>query len=347
MTETPWVELLGWLRAGDQRGATGLVLSLVDRGMAIGDLVDEVLAPAQSAVGESWARDEVSVATEHRATAITQAVLELAEARRQAPLVVAGPVVPVLCCEGEWHTLAARMAAAVLRERGVGVAVVGPSLPARDVGPFLATDPSPVVLVASSRPANLLGTWRIVSEVRRAGAWVVGGGRGFGRDGAWAAGTGVDHWCPTFRSGGDAAERLLTEPPPPGPREPVAAGTAWTDVVLLLGQQAALVERAAAAVLGDRSTLLLDDGSALFRDEVGSLLEAVAAAVLAEDRSLVVEHVEWLESVIGARRLPLHLVHAAAVAISRELASLPRLAEAAQWAASAATQPSEPLAGWR
>ena len=101
------------IEAFDVHGANDLVIELLDEGTPMGRITTEVLAPAQVRVGQLWESGRWSVADEHVATSITEGALSAlthaAVPRRGAHT----RHVAVVCVEGEWHSLPARMAAAV------------------------------------------------------------------------------------------------------------------------------------------------------------------------------------------------------------------------------------------
>jgi methanogenic corrinoid protein MtbC1 len=100
----------------DRRSAVRQALGLLDTGASVQDLVQGLLGPAQAEVGRRWEANRWSVADEHAATAITDAVLAALAWRIEAAE-DQGHVV-VTCAEGEWHSLPARMVAEVLRVHG-------------------------------------------------------------------------------------------------------------------------------------------------------------------------------------------------------------------------------------
>ena len=124
---------LGALSRGDRTSALGQVRGLRTEGYDVMVLIRRLLAPAQLRVGELWVSDTWSVAQEHAATAISEAVLtslaverELsAEPRLDAPKVVVSCVNPLGFDKAGafgldvWQGSAAEAAAALLPESTV------------------------------------------------------------------------------------------------------------------------------------------------------------------------------------------------------------------------------------
>ena len=337
-------QYLDALRSGDRGAAATVARSALDSGLSGETVISEVLAVAQAAIGLGWQENRWTVAAEHRATAITESVLQDVVSRAMTV-----PGMPdegslgrtlVLCPEGEWHTLPGRMAAAVLRLRGVEVSFVGPSLPASQIPALLADEGAGAVALTCSLPSSLVGAWRTITELRAFGTHVVCGGRGFGTDASWALTLGADRWMPTFSGGADVLIEMLQEPPPL-PRMPTALGRAAEEVALVGRRQVAIVEAATEAALLHWPALRTnDDAVSATRDDLASTLRILTAATLVHDPQLVTSHVVWFEDVIAARRLPLAFVSASFALL---LEALPEEAEAtrslAQVGLDACTQP--------
>ena len=113
-------DYLSALDRGDRAGALQQARALRSDGHELLDVMLHLIAPAQLQVGELWVSDTWSVAQEHAATAISEAVVTTlavdregqAQAPRDAPSVV------VSCVEQEWHALPALMVSEQLRASG-------------------------------------------------------------------------------------------------------------------------------------------------------------------------------------------------------------------------------------
>lgn len=115
--------------AGDRREALRIV---IDDGLGAGidvrALQTDVIQTAQQQIGIMWQRNEVSIAQEHMATAISQ--LALAALFERAPHSKRiGRTVLVACVEGELHDLPARLVADLLDLAGFDVRFIGASVP--------------------------------------------------------------------------------------------------------------------------------------------------------------------------------------------------------------------------
>lgn len=115
--------------AGDGAGAWWLVESHLAGGRDPGGVLVDLMVPALRSVGDCWAAGEVSVGSEHRATAVAQRIigrLGLQFGRRgksRGTIALAAPA-------GDLHTLPVAIVADLLRWRGFDVLELGANTPA-------------------------------------------------------------------------------------------------------------------------------------------------------------------------------------------------------------------------
>ena len=306
----------------DRRAAARQVLGLLEAGVAAQDLVQGLLGPAQVEVGRRWEANQWSVADEHAATAITDAVLGALEWRIEVAE-DQGHVV-VTCAEGEWHSLPARMAADVLRSHGWQVTFLGASTPADHLHRLLAEVGAVAVVISCSVPIFLGGALRSVQGAQSAQVPVLVGGRAFGPDDLRARRLGADGWAPDPV----AAARLLAswrqQPPAVGKRP---AGMRDAEPLELEASRPDLVE-AAMSELFLRFPPLAGYSHAQLartREDLGYMLQFVEAALLTDDpRIFLDEFLPWLTRVLVSRGLPAGVVTVGLEALGAVLDAFPR-----------------------
>ncbi|MCY1073155.1 cobalamin B12-binding domain-containing protein [Archangium lansingense] len=115
--------------SGNRREALRLLVDEgVLKGLPLPSLHLEVIQKTQWEIGRKWQENEISVAQEHMATAISQ--LALSHLYRHLPRDPPnGRRVMVACVEGELHELGARMASDFLEMAGFDVRFLGASIP--------------------------------------------------------------------------------------------------------------------------------------------------------------------------------------------------------------------------
>lgn len=290
--ESPLGEYFRSVEAVDVRGASDLVLELLDEGTPLPTITNEVLVPAQVRVGHLWETGDWSVADEHAATTVTEGALSaLTHAgvpRRTRHLWH----LAVACAEGEWHTLPARMAAAVAATGDGRVTVLGPSLPAEQLRRRLSVGDIHVLALSCTMPTNLIGAARSIEVAHELRIPVVVGGRAFGADARRAEAIGADGWA--------ADPMALLQPPPQ------LAGRSSDvpfEVLLLDDPDEALItlayERLVAAF--PRLAELPPDHQARTREDLQWMSRYTAASLLTADPSVTEDLLLWLCRLLRGR----------------------------------------------
>jgi MerR family transcriptional regulator, light-induced transcriptional regulator len=198
------------VRTGDARSALQVVDSLIDAGATFDDICEEVLRPALYRIGERWERNEISVADEHLAAAISETVLACIGAITSAPI-DGEPRVLVCCTDGEGHALGARMVGETFAAADWSVSYLGASVPADAVARSVAQRRADVLALSTTMPANLPSAERTIAAVRDAapGVRVVVGGQAYGGDEQRARAVGADALLPGLRGLVEDVESLL------------------------------------------------------------------------------------------------------------------------------------------
>lgn len=125
----PWAERLEHrLVAGDSNGAWGVVEAALSGGADFDEIYLDVMSPAMTSIGDRWARGELDISMEHRASAILTRLLgrlghRFARRGRSKGAVVLGTPA------GEYHSLPVAMAADLVRQNGWEVSDLGADVP--------------------------------------------------------------------------------------------------------------------------------------------------------------------------------------------------------------------------
>ncbi|MFN7150374.1 MAG: cobalamin-dependent protein [Microthrixaceae bacterium] len=184
------------LIAGDEPGAWGVVESALGSGATPAEVLTRMLAPALRSIGERWAGGELSIADEHRASAVSQRLIarmgpQFARRGRRRATVVLGSA------PGDRHSLPTAILSDLLRGEGIEVVDLGADCPAATFADAARAVGGPCAVgVCVTAPEVLEHTAELVDEVRRAGVEcpiVVGGGAV--TDAELAARLGADLWA--------------------------------------------------------------------------------------------------------------------------------------------------------
>jgi MerR family transcriptional regulator, light-induced transcriptional regulator len=132
-------------------------------GVPLAELCDQVIAPALRRVGTDWATGEVSIAAEHRATAICERLIAARASQPQGrPRGVAITTTP----PGERHALPALMAAACLREDHWHVHHLAADLPVAEVISLGAATQASLIVLSSAASGAVRLAFREAGEIR-------------------------------------------------------------------------------------------------------------------------------------------------------------------------------------
>ena len=140
-------------------------LARLAAGVSLLDLCEHVIAPALRRVGDDWAAGLVSIAQEHRASAICERLIALHAA--QPPGRPRGCAV-VTTPPGERHALPALMAAACLREDRWLVHHLATDLPVAEVARFAQTEKADLVVLSTATPQGASAAATAAAEVTTA-----------------------------------------------------------------------------------------------------------------------------------------------------------------------------------
>ena len=190
-------EYVSAILAPDARRAQQLMNDAVNSGIPITRLYLEVLDPALHEVGTRWEAARITVAHEHLATQITQAVL----ARLAAKLVPGdggrGRKVVVTCSPGERHVLGGQMVADFLEADGWDVLQLGGDTPVESLAALVESQHVEFVALSTALPAHLLAAGAACAALRRLdpAPFIVAGGQGFEGDEQRALVIGADAYA--------------------------------------------------------------------------------------------------------------------------------------------------------
>lgn len=162
-------ELAARLVAGDEAGAWAIVEAAMASGVEPGRVHLELLGPAMRTVGDGWQAGTLSVADEHRATAVAQRLIGrlgprfARRGRKRGTVVVGAP-------PGEEHGLPSAMAADLLRGAGYEVLDLGADAPAASFAETAAGANRLVAIVAgATTPGRDASLRAVLRAVRGAG----------------------------------------------------------------------------------------------------------------------------------------------------------------------------------
>lgn len=151
---------------GERRQALALIADAAEAGVPVQELYLHVFQPAQHEIGRLWQHNEITVATEHYCTGITQLAISQLYPRifstdRKGRRLVA------TCIEGDLHELGVRMVADFFEMDGWDTFFLGSNVPLRDVPKIAAERSADVVAISATITKHVQHVADLVQSLRR------------------------------------------------------------------------------------------------------------------------------------------------------------------------------------
>lgn len=305
-----------YLLRRDHRGATALALALADSGVPVSELLVELVGAAQARVGDAWQRDEATVADEHAATVISDAVVTLLATRIDTD--PAGPHIVVACAQDEEHVLPARLAAEVLQGAGFHVTFLGESMPAVHLGAFLGRVRPAAVGISCSTPLAFPGLLSCIEVAHDIGIPVIAGGRALGTDAIRAQSLGADLFAPDLATAIALLRRRL-------PSRLRTASAPIGDVMAAALHREQIVTAAMDQLAGRLPDFAAytDRQREETRNDLAYILQFAEASALTGDSRVFTDFLGWLEVVLEARGIPRQAVRVGLNVLADETSAFP------------------------
>ena len=181
---------------GDRREANRLVDQLLDRGDGLEKLYLNVVQPAMSEVGRLWQENELTVAEEHLATAITQAAMGRAFERVYRWHDSRTPSLVAACVDEERHQMGLRMLCDLLELDGWDTAYLGASVPIEALVSMVEKRKPDAIALSATIAPHLPRLRTAIDAIRASNVerqpLIVAGGRAVGGDDELARRLGAD-----------------------------------------------------------------------------------------------------------------------------------------------------------
>ena len=160
------VVFLQALLRGDRAAASELALKL-GRAVPVPDIYIDIFQECLYEVGRLWAANRITVAEEHRATAIVQFVLAQMYSHIERPQVRRGRAL-VTGVEGELHHVGANMVADLLEIDGWDVQFLGTNMPHEGILKAIGEHRCDLVGISATMLFNVQHVRRLIAELRSA-----------------------------------------------------------------------------------------------------------------------------------------------------------------------------------
>jgi len=270
---------------GDPGAAFHMVRDLMDQGVPFDVVLFDVVAAAHADFGTRWEDGDYRIADEHAASGAVETLVAILAGSFDLP--EEGEYIVVAAAQGDYHSVPTRMASAYLLSLGYRVRYLGSNMDASDLAGYLAEEAPQALLLSCAMPMLLPGARASIRAAHEAGIPVLTGGAGFGPNGVWAYAVGADAWVAS-------------------PREVDEVLSSWEPDIEVAEMAVPAPSAELDSIAGRRQEVLAAAGSRLngppqrLRSELDLLLQAVEAALLVEDWSLVTEFSAWQVSLLAS-----------------------------------------------
>ena len=184
------------IRAGDRRRAFQLIDDARGAGLELGALYMDVFQPALREIGRLWQENQISVADEHLATAITQAAMARAYESAFAWRSVMGRTFIAACVDAERHEVGLRMLCDLLDLEGWHTTYLGAAVPVESLVEMVQRRRPHVVALSAALSPHLPRIRTMIDAISQAlgnhRPIVIVGGRPFLDDPTLATRLGAD-----------------------------------------------------------------------------------------------------------------------------------------------------------
>lgn len=154
------------IREGDRRRAFAAIDRASEAGVELGTLYLEVFQPAMREVGRMWQDNEISVADEHLATAITQAAMARAFEQVFAWTPEKGHSLIAACADTERHEVGLRMICDLLDLQGWDTTFLGATVPVESLVTMVQRKRPDVVALSVAIAPHLPRLRLMIEQIR-------------------------------------------------------------------------------------------------------------------------------------------------------------------------------------
>ena len=156
------------IRDGDRRRAFAIIDGARSSGLDLATLYIEVFQPALREIGRLWQENEISVADEHLATAITQAAMARAHESAFTWRSTEGRTLVAACVDVERHEVGLRMLCDLLDLEGWHTTYLGATVPVESLVAMVKRRRCDVLALSVALTAHLPRLLAMIDAIKQA-----------------------------------------------------------------------------------------------------------------------------------------------------------------------------------
>jgi MerR family transcriptional regulator, light-induced transcriptional regulator len=131
------------------------------------DFYDDLMTPVLYRVGDLWAQNNLSVATEHVCSNTAISLVEAINESNSGKGKMSSYTTIVICSpEGELHQIASKVIESLLLQKGFNVHNMSPSVPSGSISSYIESTKPALVMVSVTLSENLKAAIRLLNTIR-------------------------------------------------------------------------------------------------------------------------------------------------------------------------------------
>jgi MerR family transcriptional regulator, light-induced transcriptional regulator len=131
------------------------------------DFYDDLMTPVLYRVGDLWAQNSLSVATEHVCSNTAIGLVEAINESNSGKSKMSSYTTIVICSpEGELHQIASKIIESLLLQKGFNIHNMSPSAPSGSISSYIESTKPALVMVSITLSENLKAAIRLLNTIR-------------------------------------------------------------------------------------------------------------------------------------------------------------------------------------
>jgi len=150
---------------GDRKKSNEILSQKIEENTSIEDIYEKVIKNAMYKIGELWETGEVSVATEHMASAIVESELNRIFDNVTTQKIKNKTAV-LACVEKEYHQIGIKMVSDILEDKGWNTYFLGSNVPPKELADFIDSVRPDIVALSFSIYFNLNSLEEMILKIK-------------------------------------------------------------------------------------------------------------------------------------------------------------------------------------
>lgn len=151
---------------GDRKKSNEILSKKLEENTSIEDIYEKVIKNAMYKIGDLWETGEVSVATEHMASAIVESELNRIFDSVNTSNKDKYKTAVLACVEKEYHQIGIKMVSDILEDRGWNTYFLGSNVPPKELNDFIGSVRPDLIALSFSIYFNLNSLEEMIKKIK-------------------------------------------------------------------------------------------------------------------------------------------------------------------------------------